>query len=125
MKKIPANVFYIMAIVILLAYIFYDTFSRSGKLKDAQKQITQAKREIEIAKDSLSTAQQTISEVVKKLSRTENELQILKTERELIVFQERKKATQNHTELQEFKAAIRLMEVKNDSLKQVAKKFAL
>lgn len=125
MTKNLVHLFYTSAIIILLVYILYQTFSSSVKLKDAKAQINLAKHDIELAKDSLKTAQKRIYEVIRTLERTENELQILKTERKLIVLRERKKLTGNRVELEAFKMAIKLMEAKNDSLKQVAKKFAL
>lgn len=111
--------------VVLLIVLFYFVFSGNTKLNEAVKTLNIVSTQIKSAKDSLNTAQQSIDSVMKKLEFSENELRILKANRDLLELEEQKNKANNWNELQQFKVQIKKNEVTKDSLIEAAKKFNL
>jgi uncharacterized protein (DUF3084 family) len=109
--------------VILLVVLFYFVFSGNSKLNEAIKTLDNVSAQVKSAKDSLSTAQQSIEGVMKKLEFSENELRILKANRDLLELEEQKSKANNWNELQQFKAEIKKNEATKDSLIEAAEKF--
>jgi cell shape-determining protein MreC len=109
--------------VILLVVLSYFVFRGSSKLNEAVKTLNEVSAQVKSAKDSLNTAQQSIEGVMKKLAFSENELRILKADRDLLELQEQKSKANNWNELQQFKVEIKKNEATKDSLIEAAKKF--
>jgi cell shape-determining protein MreC len=109
--------------VILLVILSYFVFRGSSKLNQALKTLDEVSAQVKSAKDSLNTAQQSIDGVMKKLEFSENELRILKANRDLLELEEQKSKANNWNELQQFKAEIKKNESTKDSLLKAAKKF--
>jgi hypothetical protein len=109
--------------VAILIVLVYFVFSGNGKLNDAMKTLNDVSAKVKVVNDSLHTAKQSIEGVMKKLEFSENELMILKTNRELLELEEQKNKANNWNELQQFKAEIKKNEAAKDSLVEAAKKF--
>ncbi len=109
--------------VVLLIVLFYFVFSGNSKLNEAVKTLNDVSAKVKVANDSLRSAQQSIDGVIKKLDFSENELRILKANRDLLELEEQKSKAANWNELQQFKADIKKNEVTKDSLIEAAKKF--
>jgi cell shape-determining protein MreC len=109
--------------VAILVVLVYFVFSGNSKLNDAVKTLNDVSAKVKVVNDSLHTAQQSIEGVMKKLEFSENELRILKTNRELLELEEQKNKANNWNELQQFKAEIKKNETAKDSLVEAAKKF--
>lgn len=109
--------------VVLLIVLFYFVFSGNGKLNDAIKTLNDVSAKVKVANDSLHAAQQSIDGVIKKLDFSENELRILKANRDLLQLEEQKSKANNWNELQQFKTEIKKHESTKDSLIEAAKKF--
>jgi hypothetical protein len=109
-------------ISVLLLYLVY---SGNSKLNEAVKIINNVNDSILVVKDSLQNARNSIQIVLKKLEFTDNELKLLKAERNLLELEEQKKQAKNWEELQLYKVKIKKMEGKKDSLKQDAEKYEL
>jgi len=117
----------ILSIVLIIISIFllYFVFKGNSKLNEAVKIINEVSDKVKDVKDSLQNAQNTIQGVLKKLEFTENELKILKAERDLLALEEQKKYAKNMEEVRMFKSEIKKIENKKDSLIHEAKKFEL
>ena len=87
------------------------------------KTLDDVKANVKVVNDSLHTARQTIDGVMKKLEFSENELRILKANRDLLELEEQKSKANNWNELQQFKTEIKKNEIAKDSLIEAAKKF--
>ena len=109
--------------VAILVVLLYLVFSGNGKLNDAVKTLNDVSAKVKVVNDSLHTAQQSIEGVMKKLEFSENELRILKTNRDLLELEEQKSRANNWNELQQFKTEIKKHETAKDSLIEAAKKF--
>ena len=109
--------------VAILVVLLYFVFSGNSKLNQAIKALDEVKANVKVANDSLKNAQQSIDGVMKKLEFSENELRILKANRELLELEEQKSKANNWNELQQFKADIKKNEAIKDSLMEAAKKF--
>lgn len=111
--------------VAILVVLLYFVFSGNGKLNEAVKTLKEVSAQVKSAKDSLNTAQQSIEGVMKKLEFSENELRILKTNRDLLVLEEQKSKANSWNELQDYKAKIKQNEITKDSLIKAAEQFPL
>jgi cell shape-determining protein MreC len=109
--------------VAILVVLLYFVFSGNSKLNDAVKTLNDVSAKVKLVNDSLHTAQQSIEGVMKKLEFSENELRILKTNRDLLELEEQKSKANNWNELQKFKVEIKKNEAAKDSLVEAAKKF--
>lgn len=109
--------------VAILVVLVYFVFSGNSKLNEAAKTLDEVKANVRVVNDSLHTARQTIDGVMKKLEFSENELRIIKANRDLLELEEQKSKANNWTELQQFKTQIKKNEVAKDSLIEAAKKF--
>jgi len=109
--------------VAFLVVLLYLVFSGNSKLNDAVKTMNDVSAKVKVVNDSLHTAQQSIEGVMKKLEFSENELRILKTNRDLLELEEQKTKANNWNELQQFKTEIKKHESTKDSLIDAAKKF--
>lgn len=109
--------------VAILVVLLYLVFSGNIKLNDAVKTLNDVSAKVKLVNDSLHTAQQSIEGVMKKLEFSENELRILKTNRDLLELEEQKAKANNWNELQQFKTEIKKNEIAKDSLIEAAKKF--
>jgi len=109
--------------VAFLVVLLYLVFSGNSKLNDAVKTLNDVSAKVKVVNDSLHTAQQSIEGVMKKLEFSENELRILKTNRDLLELEEQKTKANNWNELQQFKTEIKKHESTKDSLIDAAKKF--
>jgi uncharacterized protein (DUF3084 family) len=109
--------------VAILVVLLYFVFSGNSKLNEAVKSLDEVKANVKVVNDSLHTAQQSIEGVMKKLEFSENELRILKANRDLLELEEQKRKANNWEELQKFKSEIKKNEVTKDSLIDAAKKF--
>jgi len=109
--------------VAILVVLLYFVFSGNSKLNNALKAIDEVKANVKVANDSLINARHSIDGVMKKLEFSENELRILKANRDLLELEEQKSKANNWNELQQFKAEIRKNEATKDSLMEAAKKF--
>lgn len=109
--------------VAILVVLLYFVFSGNSKLNDAVKTLNDLRDKVKVVNDSLYTAQKSIEGVMKKLEFSENELRILKTNRDLLELEEQKSKANNWNELQKFKVEIKKNEAAKDSLLEAAKKF--
>jgi cell shape-determining protein MreC len=109
--------------VAILVVLLYFVFSGNSKLNDAVKTLNDVRDKVKVVNDSLYTAQKSIEGVMKKLEFSENELRILKTNRDLLELEEQKSKANNWNELQKFKVEIKKNEAAKDSLLEAAKKF--
>jgi hypothetical protein len=109
--------------VVLLIVLFYFVFSGNSKLNEAVKTLDEVSAKVKVVNDSLHNAQQSINGVIKKLDFSENELRILKANRDLLELEDQKSKANNWNELQQFKTDIKKNEVTKDSLIEAAKKF--
>jgi cell shape-determining protein MreC len=109
--------------VAILVVLLYFVFSGNGKLNNALQTLDDVKANVKVVNDSLKNAQQSIDGVMKKLEFSENELRILKANRDLLELEEQKSKANNWNELQQFKAEIKKNEATKDSLIEAAKKF--
>ncbi len=111
--------------VIISVVLLYLVFTGNGKLNNAIKTLDEVSAKVKVVNDSLHNAQQSIEGVMKKLDFSENELRILKTNRDLLELEAKKAKANDWNELQKFKAEIKKNETTKDSLLQVAKQFEL
>ncbi|MEI8049032.1 MAG: hypothetical protein WCI92_16740 [Bacteroidota bacterium] len=111
--------------VIISMVLLYLVFTGNGKLNDAIKTLDEVSAKVKVVNDSLHNAQQSIEGVMKKLDFSENELRILKANRDLLELEAKKAKANDWNELQKFKAEIKKNEMTKDSLMQVAKQFEL
>ncbi len=89
--------------IILIGVCLYFILAGNNKLDEAQKTIYKVKEDLRLADRKISTAQDTLQVALQKLESAENELNILRTERQLLdLAYERKKAA-NWEELQKIK----------------------
>ena len=109
--------------VAILVVLVYFVFSGNSKLNSAMKTLDEVKANVKVVNDSLRTARQSIDGVMKKLEFSENELRILKANRDLLELEAQKSKANNWNELQQFKTEIRKNESTKDSLIEAAKKF--
>lgn len=109
--------------VAILIVLVYFVFSGNSKLNSAMKTLDDVKANVKVVNDSLHTARQSIDGVMKKLEFSENELRILKANRDLLELEAQKSKANNWNELQQFKTEIKKNEVTKDSLIEAAKKF--
>jgi uncharacterized protein (DUF3084 family) len=109
--------------VAILVVLLYFVFSGNSKLNEAVKSLDEVKANVKVVNDSLHTAQQSIEGVMKKLEFSENELRIIKANRDLLELEEQKRKANNWEELQQFKSEIKKNETTKDSLIDAAKKF--
>ena len=109
--------------VAILVVLLYFVFSGNSKLNEAVRTLDDVKANVKVVNDSLHTARQTIDGVMKKLEFSENELRILKANRDLLELEEQKSKANNWNELQQFKTEIKKNEIAKDSLIEAAKKF--
>lgn len=114
-----------IVLCVLLAVVLYFVLRGNSQLKQAQESINQVNSELSVLQDSIGNAQQSLSLVLTKLEFTENELKILKNERELLELEELQKSTQNKAELQLLKAKILEKEASKNELKKRANTFEL
>jgi len=112
-----------MVTIAMLVVLLYFVFTGNGKLNDAVKTLNDVSAKVKVVNDSLHNAQQSIEGVMKKLEFSENELRILKANRDLLELEEQKKKANDWNELQDFKAKIKKNESTKDSLIDAAKKF--
>lgn len=112
-------------LTILVIVVLYFVVSGSNKLKETQDTIKQVKTELLVVKDSLNKTQETLSLVIGKLNFTENELKLLKTERELLELEEQQKIAKDWDQLQKLKLKIAKKEASRIELKEKAEKFEL
>lgn len=109
--------------VAILVVLVYFVFSGNSKLNSAMKTLDEVKANVKVVNDSLHNARQSIDGVMKKLEFSENELRILKANRDLLELEAQKNKANNWNELQQFKTDIKKNEVTKDSLIEAAKKF--
>lgn len=109
--------------IALLVVLLYFVFSGNSKLNDAVKTLNDVSAKVKVVNDSLHTAQQSLDDVMKKLDFSQNELRILKTNRDILELEEQKSRANNWNELQQFKTEIKKTEATKDSLVEAAKKF--
>lgn len=109
--------------IALLVVLLYFVFSGNSKLNDAVKTLNDVSAKVKVVNDSLHTAQQSLDDVMKKLDFSQNELRILKTNRDILELEEQKNRANNWNELQQFKTEIKKTEATKDSLVEAAKKF--
>jgi len=114
-----------VVLIVISIFLFYFVFTGNSKLNEAVKIINDVNGKVKDVKDSLQNAQNSIRGVLKKLEFTENELKILKAERDLLALEEHKKYAKSWEELQIFKSEIKKIGDKKDSLIHEAKKFEL
>jgi uncharacterized protein (DUF3084 family) len=112
-----------MVTIAILIVLLYFVFTGNSKLNEAVKTLDDVSAKVKVVKDSLNNAQQSIDGVMKKLEFSENELRILKADRDLLELEEQKKRANDWNELQDFKAKIKKNESTKDSLVEAAKKF--
>ncbi len=112
-----------MVTIAMLVVLLYFVFTGNGKLNDAVKTLNDVSAKVKVVNDSLHNAQQSIEGVMKKLEFSENELRILKANRDLLELEEQKKKANDWNELQDFMAKIKKNESTKDSLIDAAKKF--
>jgi uncharacterized protein (DUF3084 family) len=113
------------ALLVLSALMLFLFYRGNSKLNDATKTIKDVSIQITLVKDSLQSAQKSILNVLKKLEFAENELNIIRTERELIDLEAKKSKARTYEELQFFKQEIKKFEEKKSSLIEIAKEFEL
>lgn len=111
--------------VAILVVLLYFVFSGNSKLKEAVKTLDDVKANVKIVNDSLQNAQKSIDGVIKKLEFSENELRILKANRDLLELEQLKSKANNWNELQQFKSEIKKNEITKDSLIDAANKFKI
>lgn len=111
--------------VAILIVLVYFVFSGNSKLNSAMKTLDDVKANVKVVNDSLHTARQSIDGVMKKLEFSENELRILKADRDLLELEQQKSKANNWNELQQFKSEIKKNESTKDSLIEAANKFKI
>jgi len=111
--------------VVILVVLLYFVFTGNSKLNDAVKTLNDVSAKVQVVNDSLHNAQQSIEGVMKKLDFSENELRILKANRDQLELEEQKSKASNWNELQQIKVDIKKNEATKDSLKKVADQFPL
>jgi len=111
--------------VVILVVLLYFVFTGNSKLNDAVKTLNDVSAKVKVVNDSLHNAQQSIEGVMKKLDFSENELRILKANRDQLELEEQKSKASNWNELQQIKVDIKKNETTKDSLKKVADQFPL
>ena len=112
-----------MVTIAMLIVLLYFVFTGNSRLNDEVKTLNDVSAKVKVVNDSLHNAQQSIEGVMKKLEFSENELRILKANRDLLELEEQKKKANDWNELQDFKAKIKKNESTKDSLIDAAKKF--
>ena len=112
-----------MVTIAMLIVLLYFVFTGNSRLNDAVKTLNDVSAKVKVVNDSLHNAQQSIEGVMEKLGFSENELRILKANRDLLELEEQKKKANDWNELQDFKAKIKKNESTKDSLIDAAKKF--
>ncbi len=123
-RSITSKPLTILAIVGIGVFL-YLSVSTSFRLTQAIDIIQKVETDLKVVSDSLVNAQKSIINMLQKLEFTENELRIVKAQRDLLELEELKRQTTNRSELQRFKDEIKTIESKRDSLIQEAKKFEL
>ncbi|MFA5971006.1 MAG: hypothetical protein WC780_01545 [Lentimicrobiaceae bacterium] len=111
--------------VVLLIVLLYFVFSGNSKLNETLKTLDNVSAQVKSAGDSLHSAQQSIEGVMKKLEFSENELRILKANRDMLELEEQRRKAANWNELQGIKEDIKQNEALQDSLKKAASQFPL
>jgi len=111
--------------VVLLIVLLYFVFSGNSKLNETLKTLNNVSAQVKSAKDSLNSAQQSIVGVMKKLEFSENELRILKANRDMLELEEERRKAANWNELKGIKEDIKKNEALQDSLKKAASQFPL
>ena len=112
----------LIAVLLIVLYLVYTT---TGRTKDALRIIKEVNSELNAVQDSLQKAQNTIQITLQKIEFTENELKILKAERDLLLLEEQKKNARNWEELQRFKNEIKQLEEIKEKLKLEANNYEL
>lgn len=112
-------------ILALLLVLLYMVFTTSRRTKEAIRIIKEVNTELISVQDSLDKAQNTIQVTLQKIEFTENELKLLKAERDLILLEEQKKNAKDWDELQKFKDEILRIEELKEKLKLEANKYEL
>jgi len=112
-------------ILALLLVLLYMVFTTSRRTKEAIRIIKEVNSELISVQDSLVKAQNTIQVTLQKIEFTENELKLLKAERDLILLEEQKKSAKDWDELQKFKDEILRIEELKEKLKIEANKYEL
>lgn len=108
-----------------LCFVMYFVISSDRNLKDAKIKIIDVYKEITILHDSINKTQKRITLIIDKLKFAENELKILKNDRELLELEEKRRMAANWEELQELKRQIQEKENKKNILKKNANNFEL
>jgi len=111
--------------VVLLIVLLYFVFSGNSKINETLKTLDNVSAQVKSAGDSLHSAQQSIEGVMRKLEFSENELRILKANRDLLELEEQRRKAANWNELQGIKDDIKKNEALQDSLKKAASLFPL
>ena len=109
----------------LLLVLLYMVFTTSRRTKEAIRIIKEVNSELISVQDSLDNAQNTIQVALQKIEFTENELKLLKAERDLILLEEQKKNAKDWNELQKFKDEILRIEELKQKLKLEANNYEL
>jgi|CEGD01.1.fsa_nt_gi predicted PurR-regulated permease PerM len=109
-----------LVLTILVVVVLYFVVSGNSKLKETQNTINQVNKELSVLKDSISKAQQLVTLVLNKLEFTENELKILKNERDILELEEQQRGTRNKEELKVLKEQI----LKKEEMKKELQKYA-
>ena len=114
-----------MVMLALLLVLLYMVFTTSRRTKEAIRIIKEVNNELISVRDSLHKAQNTIQVALQKIEFTENELKLLKAERDLILLEEQKKNAKDWNELQKFKDEILRIEELKQKLKLEANNYEL
>ena len=114
-----------MVMLALLLVLLYMVFTTSRRTKEAIRIIKEVNSELISVQDSLDNAQNTIQVALQKIEFTENELKLLKAERDLILLEEQKKNAKDWNELQKFKDEILRIEELKQKLKLEANNYEL
>lgn len=114
----------IVIIALLVLFVSSLLIGRS-RLNKAVKLIDKVNDELIVISDSLQSAQESIEGVLKKLEVAENELSILRAERELIELEQKRQNAKNWEELQQLKGEIKEKQELKNLLVIKAKDFEL
>ena len=114
------NKILLIIVIILSLVLIYLVFTGNNNLKSAQKEIEKASSEINVVKDSLTNAQKNISDVLKKIEFAENELKLIKAQRDLLQAEEAKKFANDWEELQQYKKEIQAIKDKQKDLMKMS-----
>jgi len=121
MKDTTKILYYIILLVIFIFVIIQlNTYKNFNK---AIKTLEETRKNLSSIKDSIHFTKITIENILERIKQNENEIKILKTQREILELQEKQRYAKSIDEINFYRKEIKKKEIIKDSLQTIAKKF--